>query len=92
VQPLRWVQAVRDLLIHFCYCRRRYSLRIGQFDTIGRAIDLKKGITAVALMQIMPIGDPHVQETMIGFERTRGKCKHRIELSSSSRGLTANYG
>jgi methyl acetate hydrolase len=32
-------------------------------------IDLKKRITAVALMQILPIGDPHVQETMIGFER-----------------------
>jgi hypothetical protein len=24
----------------------------------------------VALMQILPIGDPHVQETMIAFERT----------------------
>jgi methyl acetate hydrolase len=33
-------------------------------------IDLKKRITAVALMQILPIGDPHVQETMIAFERT----------------------
>jgi methyl acetate hydrolase len=32
-------------------------------------IDLKKRITAVALMQILPIGDPHVQQTMIGFER-----------------------
>jgi methyl acetate hydrolase len=32
-------------------------------------IDLKKRVTAVALMQILPIGDPHVQETMIGFER-----------------------
>jgi methyl acetate hydrolase len=32
-------------------------------------IDLKKRITAVALMQILPIGDPHVQETMIAFER-----------------------
>lgn len=32
-------------------------------------IDLKKRIGAVALMQILPIGDPHVQETMIGFER-----------------------
>jgi methyl acetate hydrolase len=32
-------------------------------------IDLEKRITAVALMQILPIGDPHVQETMIGFER-----------------------
>jgi methyl acetate hydrolase len=31
-------------------------------------IDLKKRITAVALMQILPIGDPHVQATMIGFE------------------------
>jgi methyl acetate hydrolase len=33
-------------------------------------IDLKKRLTAVALMQILPIGDPHVQETMIAFERT----------------------
>ena len=33
-------------------------------------IDLKKRITTVALMQILPIGDPHVQETMIAFERT----------------------
>ena len=33
-------------------------------------IDLKKRITAVALMQILPIGDPFVQETMIAFERT----------------------
>jgi methyl acetate hydrolase len=33
-------------------------------------IDLKKRVTAVALMQILPIGDPHVQETMIAFERT----------------------
>ena len=32
-------------------------------------IDLEKRITAVALMQILPIGDPHVKETMIGFER-----------------------
>jgi methyl acetate hydrolase len=32
-------------------------------------IDLKKRITAVALMQILPIGDPRVQEMMIGFER-----------------------
>jgi methyl acetate hydrolase len=33
-------------------------------------IDLKKRITPVALMQIMPIGDPHVQEAMIAFERS----------------------
>ena len=33
-------------------------------------IDLKKRLTAAALMQILPIGDPHVQETMIAFERT----------------------
>ncbi len=32
-------------------------------------IDLKKRISAVALMQILPIGDARVQETMIGFER-----------------------
>jgi CubicO group peptidase (beta-lactamase class C family) len=33
-------------------------------------IDLKKRITAVALMQILPIGDLHVKETMIAFEWT----------------------
>jgi methyl acetate hydrolase len=32
-------------------------------------IDLKKHVTAVALMQILPIGDPHVQQAMIGFEQ-----------------------
>jgi methyl acetate hydrolase len=32
-------------------------------------IDLKNGVTAVALTQILPMGDPHVQEMMIGFER-----------------------
>ena len=32
-------------------------------------IDLKKRFTAVALMQILPIGDPDVQGTMIAFER-----------------------
>jgi methyl acetate hydrolase len=32
-------------------------------------IDPKKRITAVALMQILPIGDPHVQATMIGYEQ-----------------------
>ena len=32
-------------------------------------IDLKKRITAVALMQILPIGDPIVQEMMIALER-----------------------
>jgi methyl acetate hydrolase len=32
-------------------------------------IDLKKRIAAVVLMQILPIGDPQVQATMIGFER-----------------------
>jgi hypothetical protein len=32
-------------------------------------IDLKKRITAVALMQILPVGDPDVQGTMIAFER-----------------------
>jgi hypothetical protein len=61
-------------------------MRYGQFCPIAKAaeivaerwtpltyfwIDLEKRITAVALMQILPIGDPHVQETMIGFERAR---------------------
>ena len=32
-------------------------------------IDLKRRITAVAMMQILPIGDPHVLETMIAFEQ-----------------------
>jgi methyl acetate hydrolase len=32
-------------------------------------IDLKKRITAVALMQILPVGDPPVQDTMVAFER-----------------------
>jgi methyl acetate hydrolase len=41
-------------------------------------IDLKKRITAVALMQILPIGDPHVQETMIGFERALYAAISRI--------------
>ena len=31
-------------------------------------IDLKKHITAVAMMQILPIGDPHVIRTMVAFE------------------------
>jgi methyl acetate hydrolase len=33
-------------------------------------IDIKRRITAVVMMQILPIGDPDVQETMIGLERT----------------------
>jgi CubicO group peptidase (beta-lactamase class C family) len=32
-------------------------------------IDLKQRITAVAMMQILPIGDPHVLRTMIAFEQ-----------------------
>ena len=32
-------------------------------------IDLKRRVTAVAMMQILPIGDPHVLETMIAFEQ-----------------------
>jgi methyl acetate hydrolase len=32
-------------------------------------IDLKTRITAVAMMQILPIGDPYVIQTMIAFER-----------------------
>jgi methyl acetate hydrolase len=32
-------------------------------------IDLKQRITAVAMMQILPIGDPHVLATMIAFEQ-----------------------
>jgi methyl acetate hydrolase len=32
-------------------------------------IDLKQRITAVAMMQILPIGDPHVLGTMIAFEQ-----------------------
>jgi len=49
-------------------------------------IDLKKRITAVALMQILPIGDPHVQETMIAFERTlyAASFKHHLNSPPSS--------
>jgi methyl acetate hydrolase len=32
-------------------------------------IDLKSRITAVAMMQILPIGDPHVIGTMVAFEQ-----------------------
>jgi CubicO group peptidase (beta-lactamase class C family) len=32
-------------------------------------IDLRRRITAVAMMQILPIGDPHVLGTMIAFEQ-----------------------
>jgi methyl acetate hydrolase len=32
-------------------------------------IDLKRRITAVAMMQILPIGDPHVIGTMVAFEQ-----------------------
>ena len=44
-------------------------------------IDLKQRITAVAMMQILPIGDPHVLGTMIAFEqelyatRPLAKCR-----------------
>jgi methyl acetate hydrolase len=33
-------------------------------------IDLKRRVTAVAMMQILPIGDPHVIGTMVAFEQT----------------------
>jgi methyl acetate hydrolase len=46
------------------------SLTWGGVHNTSFWIDLKKRVTAVALMQILPIGDPHVQETMIAFERT----------------------
>ena len=32
-------------------------------------IDLKRRVTAVAMMQILPIGDPHVIGTMVAFEQ-----------------------
>src|SRR6516162_6186359 len=38
-------------------------------------IDLKKHITAVDLMQILPIGDPHVQATMMALEWASRACK-----------------
>jgi hypothetical protein len=45
------------------------SLTWGGVHNTYFCIDLEKRITAVVLMQILPIGDPHVQERMIGLER-----------------------
>ena len=49
-------------------------------------IDLKRRITAVAMMQILPIGDPHVLETMIAFEQalyaTRSLAENGEERAS----------
>jgi methyl acetate hydrolase len=47
-------------------------------------IDLKKQITAVALMQILPIGDPHVQETMIAFEQALYTAISSVGLSGAT--------
>ena len=40
-------------------------------------IDLKRRITAVAMMQILPIGDPQVIGTMVGFEQALYATKSR---------------
>jgi methyl acetate hydrolase len=40
-------------------------------------IDLQKRITAVAMMQILPIGDPHVLGTMIAFEQALYAARSR---------------
>jgi hypothetical protein len=48
VQPLRWVQAMRNLLIQLCYRRTLYWLGIGQFNTMGQAKicgEIYKGVT-----------------------------------------------
>jgi methyl acetate hydrolase len=44
------------------------SLTWGGIHNTHFWIDLKRRITAVVMMQIMPIGDPHVLRTMIAFE------------------------
>ena len=51
------------------YSRKHLGGNVGRVHNTYFWIDLKKRITAVALMQILPIGDPIVQETMIAFER-----------------------
>ena len=40
-------------------------------------IDLKRRITAVAMMQILPIGDPQVIGTMVAFEQALYATKSR---------------
>jgi hypothetical protein len=51
-------------------------------------IDLKQRITAVAMMQILPIGDRHVLETMIAFEQalyaTRSLAEYAEERGNNS--------
>jgi CubicO group peptidase (beta-lactamase class C family) len=47
-------------------------------------IDRKRRIAAVALMQILPIGDPHVQETMIGFEHELYAARPRARARAQS--------
>ena len=58
-------------------------------------IDLKRRITAVAMMQILPRGDPHVLETMIAFEQalyaTRSVAENGEQRASwsSKQGFTS---
>ena len=40
-------------------------------------IDLKRRVTAVAMMQILPIGDPHVIGTMVAFEQALYAARSR---------------
>ena len=46
-------------------------------------IDLKQRITAVAMMQILPIGDPHVLGTMIAFEQALYAARSRARKTGS---------
>jgi len=48
-RPMATSQSLRNLLIQCLHCRRRYSLRIGQFDTIGRAKLCREIYKAIAL-------------------------------------------
>ena len=43
-------------------------------------IDLKRRITAVAMMQILPVGDPHVLETMVDL-RAGALCRAITRLA-----------
>jgi methyl acetate hydrolase len=55
-------------------------------------IDLKQRITAVVLMQILPIGDPQVQGTMIGFERAVYAARPGIGRSEGAQHQTGDIG
>ncbi len=44
------------------------SLTWGGIHNTFYWINLKNRVTAVVMMQILPIGDPHVMRTMLAFE------------------------